>query len=168
MNNTETTHNDSIEAAGLRARSHLKTNEVQSADRDLAVKCDLGMIHQALDSWVGAVTSGRADAPDLAVAHYAPEGVLWATYSDVIRDNHAAIRDYFVRFTALPKLSCLITHRNVRLSGDVAVVSGSYTFSYEKDGAKVDVPARYSFVFNRLGGRWLILDHHSSVTPTVH
>ncbi|MBI1205843.1 MAG: DUF4440 domain-containing protein [Azospirillum sp.] len=168
MNITETTQNTSFEKPAAQELIYIKSNESSSSDQNLVEDCFVGMVHQSLDSWVSAVTSGRPDAPDLAVAHYAPNGVLWATYSDTIRDNTAAIREYFVRFTALPKLSCQIAHRNVRVNGDVAVVSGGYTFSYEKDGARVDVPARFSFVFSLSEGKWLILDHHSSVIPAIH
>ncbi len=42
------------------------------------------------------------------------------------------------------------------------MLAGLYTFTF-KDGSKV--PARFSYVFVRRNGKWLIADHHSSLMP---
>jgi hypothetical protein len=58
------------------------------------------------------------------------------------------------------------TARHQRLVGDVAIISGAYTFADVKDGERSNIrPARYSIVFQRLDGAWLIVDHHSSRVP---
>ena len=53
----------------------------------------------------------------------------------------------------------------VLLFGDIAINSGSYTFTDRRDGQPVRRPARFSMVFHRVGDRWLIADHHSSSAP---
>jgi len=41
------------------------------------------------------------------------------------------------------------------------------TFSYTNDGETKTLPARYSFACVKNGGRWLIVDHHSSAMPPL-
>jgi hypothetical protein len=119
----------------------------------------------AMEKWIEAVTSGGSDAPDRAVALYAPEAVLWATFSPHIRATPEDIRDYFVHFTALPNLKATVTDPKIRIYGDMAVNSGGYTFTHDKGGQPASVPARYSFTYVKKGGHWMIVDHHSSVVP---
>jgi hypothetical protein len=66
----------------------------------------------------------------------------------------------------LPKLTVEFHDPLIRVyGGDTAINSGSYTLSYEKDGEKVKLPARYSFTLVKRDGQWLIVDHHSSTLP---
>ena len=54
----------------------------------------------------------------------------------------------------------------VRVYGDTAVNTGSYTFSFIKDGETKTVPARFSFTYVKDGQNWMIVDHHSSAMPS--
>lgn len=119
----------------------------------------------AMDRWIGAVTSGLSDAADRTLALYAPEAVLWATFSPHIRTTPAQIRDYFAHFTTLSNLTASVTDPHVRVYGDVAVNSGGYTFTYEKEGKTHTVSARYSFTYVKKPEGWMIVDHHSSLVP---
>jgi hypothetical protein len=119
----------------------------------------------AMDQWIDAVTRGVSDAPDRALELYAPEAVLWATFSPHIRATPVQIRDYFAQFTALSNLKATVTDPHIRIYGDVAVNSGGYTFQYEKDGELHTVPARYSFTYVKKPEGWMIVDHHSSLVP---
>ena len=115
--------------------------------------------------WAQAIA---ADDPDQVVALYADDAVLWGTLSPVVRADRAAVRDYFVAaFKALPGLKVEFGNQLIRLYGDTAVNTGSYTFSYLKDGQPRSLPARYSFTYVRRGERWLIVDHHSSAMPAL-
>ena len=103
------------------------------------------------------------DNPDPILALYAKDGVLWGTLSPTRRDDPAAIRDYFVKaFAALPGHKVKFGNQLIRVYGDTAVNTGYYTFSFTKDGKPTDLPARYSFTYVKQGGKWLIVDHHSS------
>jgi len=53
----------------------------------------------------------------------------------------------------------------IRVYGNTAINTGYYTFNYVKDGKPAAIPARYSFVYVKQGGKWLIVDHHSSAVP---
>ena len=106
------------------------------------------------------------DNPDPILALYDKEGVLWGTLSPTRRDDPAALRDYFVKaFAALPGHKVTFGDQLIRVYGNTAINTGYYTFSYMKDGETKTLPARYSFVYVKGGGEWLIVDHHSSAMP---
>lgn len=98
---------------------------------------------------------------------YANDGVLWGTISPTIRDEPKELEDYFVgACQKLPKLTVVFKDPLIRIyGGDTAINSGSYVFTYEKDGKPVELPARYSFTLVKRDGKWLIADHHSSAMP---
>jgi uncharacterized protein (TIGR02246 family) len=112
---------------------------------------------------------GRAlgeDDPDKVLPFYADDAVLWGTLSPIVRADRAALRDYFATaFRVLPGLKVTFGEQLIRVYGNAAVNTGSYTFSYSKDGEAKTVPARYSFTYIKNGERWFIVDHHSSVVP---
>ena len=50
---------------------------------------------------------------------------------------------------------------------DAAIDTGLYQFTLtNRNGSRSVVNARYTFVYERRGGRWLIVNHHSSAVPT--
>ena len=120
-------------------------------------------VGEATEAW------GRAlgeDNPDKVLPLYADDAVLWGTLSPVVRSERAALRDYFVTaFKVLPGLKVAFGDQLIRVYGTTAVNTGSYTFSYVKDGETKTLPARYSLTFVKNGERWLIVDHHSSAMP---
>ena len=106
------------------------------------------------------------DNPDPILALYAKDGVLWGTLSPTRRDDPAAIRDYFVKaFAALPGHKVTFGDQLIRVYGNTAINTGYYTFSFMKEGQAKTLPARYSFTYVKQGGKWLIVDHHSSAVP---
>jgi uncharacterized protein (TIGR02246 family) len=123
-------------------------------------------VKAAVETWGKTVADGCASDPGKIAHLYAKDGVLWGTLSPSIRNDTAAIQDYFKdACVKLPKLAVEFKDHRVRVYGDTAIDSGTYVFSFEKDGAKADLPARYSFVLVKNGGRWQIADHHSSTMP---
>ena len=107
-----------------------------------------------------------ADTPDRIVALYDREAVLWGTLSPQRRDNAEAIHDYMVNaFKALPDHKVSFGDQLIRVYGDTAINTGYYTFTYQKDGESKSLPARYSFVYVKRNGQWMIVDHHSSAMP---
>lgn len=107
------------------------------------------------------------DDPEKVLSFYADDAVLWGTLSPKMRSDRAALRDYFVAaFKALPGLKVAFGDQLIRVYGNAAVNSGSYTFSFVKDGEAKSLPARYSLTYVKNGERWLIVDHHSSAMPS--
>lgn len=104
--------------------------------------------------------------PDKILALYAKDGVLWGTLSPAVRSDVASMRAYFVAaFAALPKAKVSFGDQLIRVYGNTAVNTGSYTFSFTKDGETKSIPARYSFTYVKDGDTWRIVDHHSSAMP---
>jgi uncharacterized protein (TIGR02246 family) len=129
---------------------------------------DKADVTAAMNAWrdsLAAACSGGGAAKILPL--YADDAVLWGTISATIRDDRAELEDYFVTACArLPKLTVEFKDPLIRIYGaDTAINSGSYTFSYEKDGQVTQLPARYSFTLVKRDGKWLIADHHSSAMP---
>jgi len=117
----------------------------------------------AAAKWADAFS---AETPDRIVALYDQEAVLWGTLSPQRRDNREAIRDYMVNaFKALTGHKVAFGDQLIRVYGDMAINTGYYTFSYNKDGESKTLPARYSFGYAKRNGQWMIIDHHSSVMP---
>ena len=119
-------------------------------------------IESALNSWCSAV---KTRVPENVVEHYAEDGVLWGTVSPVIRPGHELIREYFIHFLSKEDIQGEVTDQNIRVYGDIAINSGSYIFSWKAKGSPVSAEARFSFVYKKDNGKWLIVDHHSSFKP---
>ncbi|WP_355607613.1 SgcJ/EcaC family oxidoreductase [Xanthomonas cannabis] len=117
------------------------------------------------DTWNAALATGN---PDKVADLYAPDGVLLPTVSNEVRASREQIEKYFEMFLA-KKPKGVVNYRTVRvLDDDSAVDAGVYTFTLtDKDGQKSDVQARYTFVYEKRDGKWLIINHHSSAMPEV-
>jgi uncharacterized protein (TIGR02246 family) len=121
-------------------------------------------IDAATQAWVNAYNSRD---PKQIVALYAPDAVFWGTGSPVLRDTPAAIADYFSGEPSRPNGRVELGAHRVRVWGDVAASTGSYTFTDVRNGETIRRPARFSFVYHRVNGRWMIVDHHSSAVPAA-
>ena len=84
------------------------------------------------------------------------------TVSDVPRDTHELIEDYFVKFLA-GEPSGDIIESFVHIGHDWVSDVGIYEFTMATDGSKVR--GRYSFVYAMEDGEWKIAHHHSSMMP---
>ncbi|MFJ9691685.1 SgcJ/EcaC family oxidoreductase [Kitasatospora sp. NPDC101183] len=116
------------------------------------------------DQWNTALQSG--DAEEVA-DRYAPDAVLLPTASPVIRTDRAGIVDYFEHFQQKkPRGEKIRSVINV-LDANSAVDAGLYRFHLTdpKTGVTKAVEARYSYEYEKRGGKWLIINHHSSVLP---
>jgi uncharacterized protein (TIGR02246 family) len=117
----------------------------------------------ATQAWADAMTSHDVDR---VLALYDSEAVLWGTRSPTLRDSPPALREYFNTLrTVPPSYKAVLGEQRVRIYGDMAINSGTYTFSEVRDGKEITRPARFSFVYRNRNGRWLIVDHHSSAVP---
>lgn len=116
------------------------------------------------DQWNAALAGGNAGAvADL----YAADGILLPTLSSDIRANREQITEYFETEFLPKKPQGTITESHVRILDEHnATHSGNYRFSLtDKDGGKSEVDARFTYVYEKIDGRWLIVEHHSSAAP---
>ena len=120
-------------------------------------------IMAATQAWVAAFNACDAGA---AGALYHPEAVLWGTVAPTIISTPVGIRQYFERVcSASPQPKVAMGEQLVRTFAEVGFNSGYYTFTVFPGGQARQSPARYSFAYRKTDGRWLIVDHHSSVLP---
>ncbi len=117
----------------------------------------------AFEKWNDTLQTG--DAQKVAALYDEKDGILLPTVSPKVRHNREEIADYFEHFLAKHPVG-RIDESNIRIYGDIAINSGLYTFELDDgEGGRVDVPARFTFVYKKDGDDWMILEHHSSVLP---
>ncbi len=116
-----------------------------------------------LTNWFQAVSSGN---PNKVLELYKKDAVLLPTLSNEVHDLPEERLNYFKMFTSLKNIKGTINEIHTqKLSDNVVNQSGIYTFTFEKDGKIVKVPARFSFTLVKDGNKWVVAEHHSSKMP---
>jgi uncharacterized protein (TIGR02246 family) len=114
-------------------------------------------------AWVEAFNA--RDAERIA-ALYAPDAVFWGTISKTIRTTPEAVLEYFRDSVTLrPRLRMTLVDQHPRVFGDIGINTGAYTSKDLREGQEIVSPSRFTFVYRRLEGRWMIIEHHSSRVP---
>jgi uncharacterized protein (TIGR02246 family) len=129
----------------------------QEAGRD-----DRADVEAATQHWISAFN--RKNTAEI-VALYAPDAVFQGTSSPVLRDSPALVQDYFKGLATLGNASMATGDHRIQVFGDTAISSGYYTRTSADNGKTTQAYARFTFVYARRGGRWLIVAHHSSALP---
>lgn len=121
---------------------------------------------QEVKALFGEWNAALATLDPLKVAdRYAPNAVLLPTVSNKVRADRAGIVDYFQHFLENhPRGEITESHVAV-LDEDDAIDAGTYRFFLTTDGVQRTVDARYTFVYEKIDGKWLIVNHHSSAMP---
>lgn len=132
---------------------------VATARRKPSAKEDVAA---ATAAWVVALNSRE---PARITALYDTEAVFWGTTSKTIRVTPAAVAEYFKTAPQRPTVRCTLGEQHIRVYGDIAINSGDYSFSETINGKTETRLARFTFVFRKRGGKWMIVDHHSSRLP---
>jgi uncharacterized protein (TIGR02246 family) len=112
--------------------------------------------------WNAALATG--DAQKVA-DRYASNAVLLPTVSNQVRSTRAEIVDYFEHFLQNKPSGTILDSHVAVLDADDAIDAGTYRFALTKDGKPTTVDARYTFVYEKINGQWLIVNHHSSAMP---
>merc|ERR1712176_175640 len=103
--------------------------------------------------------------PKKVAARYSKKGVLLPTVSDVPRNDHPGIVDYFTNFLK-NKPQGEIESGDIIIGTNWAQDAGIYEFTMGATGAKVK--GRYTYVYVFEDGQWKISQHHSSVMPEAN
>jgi len=117
----------------------------------------------ALRAWGEAYAARDGEK---SAAAYAADARLWGTEAAKQSVGRDAIRAYFDAGKALKARVVEFGEHACRMVDSAAVCSGHYTFERTpNDGEPNKAPARFSIVLAKQDGRWLIVDHHSSLLP---
>jgi uncharacterized protein (TIGR02246 family) len=130
---------------------------------DAGADRDKSQISAATAAWVEAFNA--RDAQRIA-SLYAPDAVFWGTISSTLRLTPEAVLEYFQSSVARrPKLRMTLVDEHPRVFGDIAINTGAYTSREPRDEGEVVQASRFTFVYRWQGGRWMIIEHHSSRVP---
>ena len=119
---------------------------------------------------VSALTAAWVDAfnsrdPARIVALYDPQAVLIGTTAKKPAVGTTAIAAYFADAARQPMNRIALGEHTARGYGDVAIDSGLYNFFQVQDGKATVIPERYTLVYRKRDGKWLIVEQHSSRVP---
>ncbi|MBC2903582.1 SgcJ/EcaC family oxidoreductase [Streptomyces cupreus] len=116
------------------------------------------------DGWNAALKTGD---PEKVADRYAKDAVLLPTVSNKVRTDRAGIVDYFEHFLENKPVGTKVETRINILDGNSAIDTGVYQFALtdHDTGEKSTVTARYTYEYEKRGGEWKIVNHHSSAMP---
>lgn len=132
------------------------------------VRCDqpgsncVNDLMQALEDWKAAYNS--RDARRLQQL-YAPGALITDDEYSAVPLSGEALPVFFDQIAQRPTARMRWMVGNLQVFGETAVRSGEYEFTELVDGQTKTRPARYSFAYQRMDGRWLILLQHSTARP---
>lgn len=117
---------------------------------------------EALEDWKEAYNS--RDAKRLQQL-YAPGALITDDEYSAVPLDGPELPVFFDQMAQRPTARMRWIIGNLQFFGDTAVRSGEYEFTEQIDGQTKERPARYSFAYQRIAGRWLILLQHSTLRP---
>ena len=97
---------------------------------------------------------------------YKEDAVLLGTLDKSVRKGRGLVKEYFDFFVKLKpcgKITKLVEEDYE--NGRFCVVNGTYDFNLIENDEQVVAPARFTFVLERIGTKWMIQSHHSSKQP---
>lgn len=123
-------------------------------------------ILQAYETWIKAIGTAKGDANQVTRL-YDKEAILVPTLSPSLHFNSKdQLTNYFKKLTSLPDISVTTQKFVTQNLGDYAISSGKYIFTYKDDlNETISLHARFTFVYKKQGKEWLIVNHHSSLSP---
>lgn len=119
-------------------------------------------IEQQIMQWHDGLVKGDLNG---LMAQYASDAVFFPTFINAA--STADERKSFLQTLINKKPSATLNNdQRVRLFNDVATCSGTWIFDVNNaDGVREKKPVRYLFVFEKRGGKWLIIEQHVSAFP---
>ncbi|GIG90387.1 hypothetical protein Pen02_53230 [Plantactinospora endophytica] len=118
---------------------------------------------------IEAVFTGWNDAlandADKVAERYTTDAVLLSTLKDKVFKGRAEIRGYFVDFLKRKPQASVTDRKVVILDKTSALDTGLYTFTFGDGQQPATVMARYTFVYQVIDKKCLIVNHHSSKMP---
>ncbi len=126
---------------------------------DAASKPDVAT---ALTTWKAAVESGKLE--DI-MKLYDKKAVMISTFAQAPFTKRSEIEEYFKLVVVNENIKVDILESHPRVFGDIAIDDGRYEIGYTQEGEEVSIPARFTFVYQLQGDKWMIIDQHASQMP---
>jgi uncharacterized protein (TIGR02246 family) len=140
----------------------MNENLAQQAESTLQ---DAHSIAQAnFDTWNNTLLTKN---PEAIKALYTEDAYFLPTLSDKFVTEPSDVQDYFQHFCEKSPTGTITEDAAKFLSDDVIQHSGLYTFTVGPADARIDVQARFTYIWVHLNNKWLISHHHSSLVPDV-
>jgi uncharacterized protein (TIGR02246 family) len=122
-------------------------------------------VHARFEEWISTFNSHDADRLSLL---YDQEARLLSTGgNEKPIDGRETIRVYFTPFLRRGDMVAFDHDDAIKVFDNIAVETGYYHFNIFPDGKPDIWVARYTFVFERKNGSWMILHQHSSRVPNL-
>ncbi len=116
----------------------------------------------ALEDWKAAY---NARDPRRLQQLYAPGALITDDEYVSVPLAGDTLSEFFDQMAQRPTARMRWQVGNLMLFGETAVRSGEYELEEQVDGQPRKRPARYSFAYQRIQGRWLIVLQHSTLRP---
>ena len=151
-------------AAGIAFAASASPAEAKS--RAMTSSCHRMTAAQAdaqFDAFNGSWATGD---PDKVTALFDDDAVLLATVSNIPRTDAPGVRDYFVKFLKGKPVGRIETS-TTKSGCNWLLRMGTWTVTLTDPatGAKNDVKARYTFLYQFEDGKWKVEHLHSSMMP---
>lgn len=117
---------------------------------------------QALDDWKDAYNSRD---PRRLQQLYAPGALITDDEYTAVPLEGVELPRFFDQMAQRPTARMRWIIGNLQFFGETAVRSGECELEEQVDGQAKTRPVRYSFAYQRVGGRWLILLQHTTLRP---
>lgn len=122
-------------------------------------------VNNAYHQWCDAIGTAKGN-PKIVTQYYAQGAILVPTLSHkILKNTHHGMDAYFAKLTSHEDIKCIPENNYIRIHGHTVVNSGLYDFSFIDHGKRKVIPSRFSFVYEKIGGKWMIVNHHSSKMP---
>ena len=131
---------------------------------------NLGFLNQEEEKILG---KSRALAKALESSDLAPISMLyesharmWGASSDKLLVGQEEIKSYYHYFITEKKdFKLYFEQQDIRIFGEIAINTGTYSFSWENGKKRARKEARFTLVYRKIGRDWIIVEHHSSSRP---
>jgi uncharacterized protein (TIGR02246 family) len=123
-------------------------------------------VHARFEQWIATCNSHDADR--LSQIYDQDARLLSTGGNEKPLDGRETIRIYFNPFLKRGDTVAFDHDDAIKIVSDVGVETGYYHFNVQDANGKPDVwVARYTFVFVKKDGNWMIAHHHSSRVPNL-
>ncbi len=116
-----------------------------------------------VEEWMKSICSNNVDS---IVSMYKEDAVLLGTLDKKVRKGRDKIKEYFDFFVKFKPCGKIIEVFEEDFGyRRMAIANGIYNFDLIENGNQVVAQARFTFLLEREGTKWVIHSHHSSKQP---